>query len=205
VQGSALSRVDCSRLHLPPEEIGRLDSAVAVVVGLALPSLKDVKELDLLPPEVILGRKRKRLERAVIGVGVFLVLVMAGLGVQRFLKVHNAENQVASLQVQITSLRAQIPKYDKVEQERALILNLAAISNPIVTNEVYWPGVIHSLASATPSGGTISSFSGNTVPRATTSTATAAAQPLSPAETQIASVNISLGSPTGYTAPGSLP
>jgi len=199
VQGSALSRVDCSRLHLPPEEIGRLDSAVAVVVGLALPSLKDVKELDLLPPEVILGRKRKRLERAVIGVGVFLVLVMAGLGVQRFLKVHNAENQVASLQVQITSLRAQIPKYDKVEQERALILNLAAISNPIVTNEVYWPGVIHSLASATPSGGTISSFSGNTVPRATTSTATAAAQPLSPAETQIASVNISLGSPTGYT------
>ena len=63
VQGSALSRVDCSRLHLPPEEIGRLDSAVAVVVGLALPGSKDVKELDLLPPEVILGRKRKRLER----------------------------------------------------------------------------------------------------------------------------------------------
>jgi type IV pilus assembly protein PilM len=199
VQGSALSRVDCSRLHLPPEELGKLDSAVAVVVGLALPSLKDVKELDLLPPEVVLGRKRKRLERAVIGVGIFLVLVMAGLGVQRFLKVHNAENQVASLQVQITGLRAQIPKYDKVEQEHALILNLAAVSNPIVTDEVYWPGVIHALTTATPNGGTISSFSGSTVPRATASTTTASAPVLSPAETQIASINISLGSPTGYT------
>jgi type IV pilus assembly protein PilM len=199
VQGSALSRVDCSRLHLPPEELGKLDSAVAVVVGLALPSLKDVKELDLLPPEVTLRRRRKRLERAVIGVGIFLVLVMAGLGLQRFLKVHDAENQVTSLQVQITSLRAQIPKYDKVQQERALILNLAAISNPIVTDEVYWPGVIHSLARATPSGGIISSFSGDAIPRAASTAPTAVEPALTPAETQIASVSISLGSPTGYT------
>jgi type IV pilus assembly protein PilM len=198
VQGSALGRVDCSRLHLPPEELARLDSAVAVVVGLALPSLKEVKELDLLPPEVILGRKRKQLERAFIGVGIFLVLVMAALGVQRFLKVHNAENQVASLQVQIAGLRTQIPKYDKVEQERALILQLAAISNPIVTDEVYWPGVIHALASATPSGGIISSFDGVAVPRSVP-TPVAGAPALTPAEIQIASVNISLGSPTGYT------
>jgi hypothetical protein len=199
VQGSALGRVDCSRLHLPPEEIDRLDSAVAVVVGLALPSLKDVKELDLLPPEVILGRKRERLERTVIGVGILLVLVMAGLGVQRFLKVHNAENQVASLQVRIASLNAQIPKYDKVEQERALILSLAAISNPIVTDEVYWPGVIHALATATPRGGIIGSFTGAAIPRSAPATSTPAVAPLSPAQTQIASVNISLGSPTGYT------
>jgi Tfp pilus assembly protein PilN len=198
VQGSALSRVDCSRLHLPPEEIGLLDSAVAVVVGLALPGSKDVKELDLLPPEVILGRKRKRLERAAVIVGIIIVLVMAGLGVLRFLKVHNAENQVASLQVQITSLNTQIPKYDKVQQERALILNLQAISTPIVTDEVYWPGVITSLAKATPTGGTIGSFTGNTVPRAVPAT-TAGAPALSPSEIQTATVNISLTSPTGYT------
>jgi type IV pilus assembly protein PilM len=199
VQGSALSRVDCSRLHLPAQEIDRLDSVVAVVVGLALPGLKDVKELDLLPPEVILGRKRKQLERAAIVVGIVLVLVMAGLGVLRFLKVHNAENQVASLQVQITGLRVQIPKYDKVQQEHALILDLAAISNPIVMDEVYWPGVIGALGKATPTGGIISSFSGNAVARAATTTPVAGEPVLTPAETQIASVNISLASPTGYS------
>jgi hypothetical protein len=196
VQGSALSRVDCSRLHLPAQEIDRLDAAVAVVVGLALPGSKDVKELDLLPPEVILGRKRKRLERASIIVGIIIVLAMAGLGVLRFLKVHNAENQVASLQVQITSLRIQIPRYDKVEQERALILSLQTISTPIVTNEVYWPGVITALTKATPAGGTIGSFTASTVPP---SVPTAGAPALTPSEIQTATVNISLTSPTGYT------
>ena len=196
VQGSALSRVDCSRLHLPAQEIDRLDAAVAVVVGLALPGSKDVKELDLLPPEVVLGRKRKRLERACVIVGIIIVLAMAGLGVLRYLKVHNAENQVASLQVQITSLRIQIPRYDKVEQERALILSLQTISTPIVTNEVYWPGVITALAKATPTGGTIASFTASTVPP---SVPTAGAPALTPSEIQTATVNISLTSPTGYT------
>jgi type IV pilus assembly protein PilM len=196
VQGSALSRVDCSRLHLPAQEIDRLDAAVAVVVGLALPGSKDVKELDLLPPEVVLGRKRKRLERACVIVGIIIVLAMAGLGVLRYLKVHNAENQVASLQVQITSLRIQIPRYDKVEQERALILSLQTISTPIVTNEVYWPGVITALAKATPAGGTIGSFTASTVPP---SVPTAGAPALTPSEIQTATVNISLTSPTGYT------
>ena len=196
VQGSALSRVDCSRLHLPAQEIDRLDAAVAVVVGLALPGSKDVKELDLLPPEVVLGRKRKRLERACVIVGIIIVLAMAGLGVLRYLKVHNAENQVASLQVQITSLRIQIPRYDKVEQERALILSLQTISTPIVTNEVYWPGVITALAKATPAGGTIASFTASTVPP---SVPTAGAPALTPSEIQTATVNISLTSPAGYT------
>jgi len=196
VQGSALSRVDCSRLHLPAQEIDRLDAAVAVVVGLALPGSKDVKELDLLPPEVVLGRKRKRLERACVIVGIIIVLAMAGLGVLRYLKVHNAENQVASLQVQITNLRIQIPRYDKVEQERALILSLQTISTPIVTNEVYWPGVITALAKATPTGGTIASFTASTVPP---SVPTAGAPALTPSEIQTATVNISLTSPTGYT------
>jgi type IV pilus assembly protein PilM len=196
VQGSALSRVDCSRLHLPAQEIDRLDAAVAVVVGLALPGSKDVKELDLLPPEVVLGRKRKRLERACVIVGIIIVLAMAGLGVLRYLKVHNAENQVASLQVQITNLRIQIPRYDKVEQERALILGLQTISTPIVTNEVYWPGVITALAKATPTGGTIASFTASTVPP---SVPTAGAPALTPSEIQTATVNISLTSPTGYT------
>ena len=196
VQGSALSRVDCSRLHLPAQEIDRLDAAVAVVVGLALPGSKDVKELDLLPPEVVLGRKRKRLERACVIVGIIIVLAMAGLGVLRYLKVHNAENQVASLQVQITNLRIQIPRYDKVEQERALILGLQTISTPIVTNEVYWPGVITALAKATPAGGTIGTFTASTVPP---SVPTAGAPALTPSEIQTATVNISLTSPTGYT------
>ena len=201
VQGSALDRIDCSRLGLSAEEIARLDPAVAVVVGLALPGSKGVKELDLLPPEVVLGRKRKQLENAIILVGVLLVVVMAALGVLRFLKVHNAENQVAGLQRQIAYVQIQIPKYDKVQQERAEIIGLESISTPIVTDEVYWPGVIAALANTTPAGGTITTFSASAVARVAPVAPTAGAPappPLTPAETQIAAVNISLQSPTGY-------
>ena len=117
VQGARSAGSTAHDSTCPLEEIARLDSAVAVVVGLALPGSKDVKELDLLPPEVLLGRQRKQLERSIILVGVVLVVAMAGLGVLRFLKVHNAENQVAGLQRQIAYIRTQIPKYDKVQQD----------------------------------------------------------------------------------------
>ncbi|MGA2527563.1 MAG: pilus assembly protein PilM [Acidimicrobiales bacterium] len=198
--GSVLNQIDCSRLHLPTEEIRRLDASVAVVVGLAIQGSKDVKELDLLPPEVILGRKRKQLERTLMLVAVFIVLVMVALGALRFLKVHDAENQVASLQNQITAVRIQIPKYNKVQQERSEIVDLSAVSNPIVNDEVYWPGVIAALRHSTPSGGTISTFSAAIVPRtipATTAGAPAAVV-LPPSETQIATLNLSLASSAGY-------
>jgi type IV pilus assembly protein PilM len=199
--GSALGRLDCSKLRLPPTEVARIDPSVAVVVGLALPSLRDVKELDLLPPEVILGRKRKKVERSFVMVAAALVLVMIGLGVLRFLKVHDAENQVASLQSQITLLKQQIPKYDKIQQERSTILGLAAISIPIVHGEVYWPGVLTDLRQATPSGGNVLSFAGtaDAAAPATAGTATnATTTPALASETQIASVDTSLQSPSGY-------
>lgn len=162
--------------------------------------MKGVKQLDLLPPEVVLGRKRKRVERMVVLVGLVLVAAMIGLGVLRFLKVHDTENQVASAQAQITSLQIQIPKYSKVEQERKEILGLAAISNPIVADEVYWPGVLGALNKSTPAGGTITTFSGGLVPRTTATTnGSPVTAPTTPAATQIASLSLSLQSPTGYT------
>ena len=199
--GGALNRIDCSRLHMPDSEIARIDPSVAVVVGLALPGAKDAKELDLLPPEVILGRRRKQFERTVMLVGVFVVLVMLGLGAFRFLKVHDAENQVSGLENQIAAIKTQIPKYDKVQQEHSAILDLAALSNPIVHDEVYWPGVLSALRVATPTGGSISSFSASANPQAPPSVGTdgKAIPTVSPAETQIATVDISLTAQSGYT------
>jgi len=199
--GGALNRIDCSRLHMPDEEVTRIDASVAVVVGLALPGLKDVKELDLLPPEVILGRKRKQVERTIMLVGVLVVIVMVGFGVLRFLKVHNAENQVASLQDQITVLKTQIPRYDKVQQEHTQILNLEAISNPVVNDEVYWPGVLSALRHATPNGGAIQTFTASADPPAAPAAATAGktvTAPPPPSAVQIATIDMSLQTPTGY-------
>jgi type IV pilus assembly protein PilM len=200
VQGSALARVDCSGLHLPDGDLAQLEPTVAVVIGLALPGPKDVKELDLLPPEVILKRGRRQIERTVLMVAIFLVVVMVGLGVLRFWKVHNAENQVASLISQETSIKAQIPKYNKVYDERETIQDMADMSTPVVADEVYWPGVLRALGQFTPKGGTISAFSGSAVARTTASPAEPgeAAPVLAPDQIQIASISISIQSAAGY-------
>jgi type IV pilus assembly protein PilM len=189
-QGSSLSRVDCSRLRLPESELASYDPFVAVVVGLALEGPRDVKDLDLLPPEVVLGRKRRQIERTIALVAILIIIVMVGLGGLRFLKVRNAENQSASIQQNIAGLQAQIPRYNKVQQQSQTITDLTNLAAPVVSQEVYWPGVLTALADATPSGGVIGTFSGSSV--------TSTPQTV-PAATEIASLNISLVAPTGYT------
>ena len=131
--------------------------------------------------------------------GIVLVAAMVALGVLRFLKVHDAENQVTALKGQITS--AQDPD-SQVQQGATGTRNdprprrRSAIH--IVADEVYWPGVLSALAKATPKGGTINSFSGSTVPRPVPVAGAPATPPLAPSATQIATLAIGLQSPTGY-------
>ena len=194
VVGSALTGIDATRLGLPPEELGRLDPVMAVAIGLALPAPKDVKQLDLLPPEFVLRRLRRRTQRSVIVVAVVIVAAMAGLGVMRFLKVHDAENTVASLKTQVATLQAEIPKYDKVQREQAAILADSKVATPIVTSEVNWPAVIAALQKYVPSGGTITSFSGG----GATPVAAAPHTVIPPDQQQIASLSLGILAPAGY-------
>jgi len=84
-----------------------------------------------------------------------------------------------------------------VERERATILALASISQPIVQNEVYWPGVLTALTSATPTGGTITTFSASAVARVTAATPTSTV-PTPPSAVQIASLSLALQASSGY-------
>jgi type IV pilus assembly protein PilM len=160
VPGSALARVDSSALNLNPDDAVRRDPLVSTVVGLALPDPAGVKSLDLLPPEIIQARKQHRAERGVIAVAAVLVLGLVGLGVVRYLEVHNAQNGVAQQAQQISSLRLTIAAKDKAAKEYANIKSDESSVLPILSNEVYWPTVLSGLASATPKGGTVTSING---------------------------------------------
>ncbi len=84
-------------------------------IGLALPEPdKTVKKFNLLPPEVAKRARMKRIqERTLVGCVAVVVLLLA-FGAWKFLQVHNAQNNVDALQSQITTLNAQVPKYDLV-------------------------------------------------------------------------------------------
>ena len=94
----------------------------AVAIGLALPGRAGAKDLDLLPAEVRVERRKRRNERYVGAAAAVLALVLVLTGVQRFWTVHQEQQAVAHEQSTINYLNAQIPRYDRVQQEHSQLL-----------------------------------------------------------------------------------
>jgi Tfp pilus assembly protein PilN len=148
---------------------------LATPIGLALAEPdKTVKKFNLLPPEVAKRTRMKKIqERTLVGCVAVVVLLLA-FGAWKFLQVHNAQNNVDTLQSQITTLNAQVPKYDLVVaannaytagvQRRASVLDAA----------IDWPLVFNNLVSITPSGAEVQAFNGTSVSVSGTTGATTA-------------------------------
>jgi type IV pilus assembly protein PilM len=199
LRGSALSRVET---NLTPEEITNRDPLCAVVIGLALPEPAGVKPLDLMPPEIIQKRKRARADRMLIGVAALIVLAMIGGGVLRYLSVHKAENNVASLQSQILTTKQQITRFDVAQQKFTDVTTDQSLLTPIVTDEVNWPAVLSKLTTFTPSGGAITSFVGTNVAAPVTTTSTSASGTSTSAipprsETTISTISVGVSATKG--------
>ena len=167
VAGSALARVDSTALNLGPDDIVRRDPLVSTVIGLALPDSAGVKSLDLLPPEIWAARRQRRIERNVALIAAAIVLVLAGVGVLRYLNVQKAENSVTALKQQIGQLNAQISRQSRQAKTYTAITSDEGSVAPILQNEVAWPLVLSDLAKATPKGGVVTSLSGSFTPPAT--------------------------------------
>ncbi|MGH9304504.1 MAG: type IV pilus assembly protein PilM [Acidimicrobiales bacterium] len=200
--GSVLSRVDCTELHLSAEELARRDPLVAVVVGLALPERSNVKALDLLPPEILQQRRAARTGRIVVAVAALIVLALIGGGVLRYLQVHHAENTVSSLEESINSTNSQIARYDVARHEVAQIQKDETVLSPVVAGEVNWPAVLVSVAKNTPTGGVVTSISGQATPPVSTVSATpgvpSQTSAIPASQLQIATVSVSLVAQKNY-------
>jgi type IV pilus assembly protein PilM len=161
VPGSCLSRIDCSRLSMTPEDLGKIDPLAAVTVGLALPDpVPGAKPFNLIPPELAVIGRQQRTERITLGIGILLVVLFAGLGVWRFLQVQSAQNNAHTLSQQITALNAEEASYNRAAAQRAVILADQHLAIPLVSDEVDWPAVLAQLRTQTPAGLTIETFSG---------------------------------------------
>ena len=112
---SPLARLNTSKLDLTAAQMNEVGPVLATPIGLALAEPdKTVKKFNLLPPEVAKRTRMKKIqERTLVGCVGVVVLLLA-FGAWKFLQVHNAQNNVDTLQSQITTLNAQVPKYDLV-------------------------------------------------------------------------------------------
>ncbi|HUC35706.1 MAG TPA: type IV pilus assembly protein PilM [Acidimicrobiales bacterium] len=158
---SPLTKLDLSGFDLSPEQAASIEPVLAAPIGLALPEPNPaVRKFNLVPPEVLKREQERQLVRySVIGVAI-VVVILAGVSVWRFLQVHNAQNDVATLTTSVAGLNAQIPTFnqvvranDELHLAQGQILRLDDAS-------VNWPAVLAQLEARTPAGLAVTSFTG---------------------------------------------
>jgi hypothetical protein len=140
----------------------------------------------------------------VVGAAAVIVLLLAVLGVFRFLSVHNAESNAANLQSKITYTNAQIAKYDKAHVKFEEVANDESILSPLVAQETDWPVIVNTVEGQIPKKARadqalVVTFNGNAATSPTGSAApTTASDPKAPDPTAvIGSVGLSLTSSSG--------
>jgi hypothetical protein len=166
---------------------------------LALPEPdKSVKKFNLLPPEVAERARMKRIqERTLVGC-VAVLIVLLGFGAWKFLQVRNAQNNVSALQSDISTLNAQVPKYDLVVAANNAYTAGVARRASVLNAAVDWPLALNSLILITPAGANVQSFDGTSTAAASAATGAAAAGASSKSTTSAAIGTINLG----VTGPG---
>ncbi len=161
VRVSPFERLDISRMDLSPEQAAEVGPVLATPIGLALPEPdKAVKKFNLLPPEVAKRAQMKRIEqRTLLGCAAVLVLLVA-FGAWKFLQVRDAQNNVSSLQANISALNAQVPKYDLVVAAHNAYTAGVQRRATVLDSSVDWTLTLNSLISITPANAKVQAFSG---------------------------------------------
>jgi type IV pilus assembly protein PilM len=198
---SPLSKVDTSKLDLTQEQARLVSPVLATPIGLALPEPdKAVKKFNLLPVEVAKRIRMKRLqERTLVGAVAVLVLLLA-FGGYKYYDVHKAQNNVNDLQANITSLNAQVPKYDLVVAANDAYTAGLTRRASVLNSAVDWPVALSDLISITPAGAQVESFNGTTTSAASSTTGSTSASSTTSAT---ATTSAAIGTiQLGVTGPG---
>jgi type IV pilus assembly protein PilM len=185
IAASPLSMVDTSRLPISEEQAESINPTLAVPVGLAIPDPSG-RPFNLLPAEVMQEAGERKARRVLIGVGIGIVVVVAGMTLWRILAVNHAKSQVSTLNANITNIRLyQIPKYDKAVALKSQVQVLEAQGVPAVSGEIDWLVVLNQISQYQPTTATLSTLTMSTTPHvATTPTSTKTASLTIPASAQ---------------------
>ena len=102
----------------------------------------------------------KRIEqRTLLGCAAVLVLLVA-FGAWKFLQLRDAQNNVSSLQANISALNAQVPKYDLVVAAHNAYTAGVQRRATVLDSSVDWTLTLNSLISITPANAKVQAFSG---------------------------------------------
>jgi type IV pilus assembly protein PilM len=170
---SPLDRLNTSKLDLTDEQANEVSPVLSTPIGLALSEPdKAIKKFNLLPPAVIERARMKKIQdRTLVGCVAVLVLLI-GFGAVKFFQVHNAQNNVNALQSSISSLNAQVPKYDQIVAANNAYTAGVTRRAGVLDSAIDWPVTLNNLITITPASAQVQTFDGQSV--ATTGTSATA-------------------------------
>jgi type IV pilus assembly protein PilM len=173
---SPLTRLDLSRIDLDEEQAASIDPVLATPIGLALPEPNaSVKKFNLVPPEVTQRAFERSVARKTFVAAGVVVLALVGVSAWRYLQVHNAQNDVSSLQTSVAQLNNQIPTYDRVVAIQKELETAKGQVAHLSSTAVDWSAVITEIGHRMPANLGVTSFTGassSTGGPATSTTAT---------------------------------
>jgi hypothetical protein len=141
-------------------------------------------------------------ERTLVGCVAVLVLLVA-FGAWKFLKVHNAQNNVATLQSDISTLNAQVPKYDLVVAANNAYSAAVTRRASVLDSAIDWPLVFDNLVAITPAGAKVQSFTGASTGSSTTSAGATTTGTASTSSAASGTTSAAIGTvQLGVTGPG---
>jgi hypothetical protein len=183
---SPLARLDITKVDLTPDQAAEVSPVLSTPIGLALPeSNPAVKQFNLLPPEVIRRTRLNNIQQRTMQVAAVIVVLLAAFGVWKVFQVHSAQNDVSALNSSISTLNAQIPKYDLVVAADTAYTQGKARRTAVLGQSIDWPQALTNLISITPARLQVQSFVGTTgngtatTPATTTTTTTPASNTVS--------------------------
>jgi type IV pilus assembly protein PilM len=158
---SPLARLNVSALDLEPEQAAAIDPVLAAPIGLALPEANPaVRNFNLVPPEVLQRLFLRKVQRYTVMAAVAVGVLLVAFGALNFLRVHNAENGVNVLSANVAALNSQIPTYDKAVAVTDGLQRSKVQVKTITVSAVDWAAVVAELSKTTPTGLSLTSFTG---------------------------------------------
>ncbi|MHB8263099.1 MAG: type IV pilus assembly protein PilM [Acidimicrobiales bacterium] len=158
---SPLAKLDMSKVEATPDQIAEMDAVISTSVGLVEPDVfPGARRFNLVPAEVRERAFQKKVQTWSVAAGIVLLLLIAGWSFFSWWQVHNVNGSISSLNAQVATLNAELPKYSKPAAAVRELTTAKSIVSSEVKQAVYWGEVMTALDRATPSGFSITAATG---------------------------------------------
>jgi type IV pilus assembly protein PilM len=167
---NVLPRLDTSQVQLAPEDAARRGPLMSVAAGLALPERAGVKQINLIPPEIVEREQRAKAFKVAVWVGVAMLVLFIGLSIWRFIDLQSHESTLSADQAAIARLQREVAANNIYAQQAQQLKERQQAIGQIEGIDVDWPTLLvdlsNDLQAAAVSSGSVGAGFGSATPSA---------------------------------------